>query len=470
MNCLLLRYGEIALKSKSTRIRLENLYVNAIKEALARNKVEITAIKNLGGRFVIKCKDPSSLIQIVTKVPGVQSVSPATSFNFSSTEALLQKAKKVCEPLVKNKIFCIKVKRVGKHNFTSMELAKELGSQVYKYSRGVKLTNPEIEINLEVRDQEAFVYSTTHEAVGGLPTQKNDKALCLFSGGIDSPVAALQMLKRGCAVDFLHINFLGEKSFQQVAQIYNFLIHNYAFNYKPTFYLIDGRKLVKKIQEKVPDSLKQIAVKIIFYRIAEEIAKQEKHLALITGEALSQKSSQTLKSLALINTQTVLPVLRPLLGMNKIEIVERARSIGTLTSSEKVKEFCNLSLGKVATAPKTKDLEKIPSFDQEILEAVNNVKKYVEKIEIRDVDSEIPSLNNLIKVDIRNRSLQEKEPLPVELSLPYPDVFEYDFDKNKKYLIICDFGVKSEDVAHELRKKGIRSAGVTVKNYLRYFK
>lgn len=479
MNCILLRYGEIGLKSKQTRTKLERLYKQAIEEALQRNKIVNYTLKNLSGRFVLYTENLDS-VDVLKRIPGIQSVSPASFFTFENKEDLLVQFKERAFSLVKDKIFAIKVKRVGSHGFTSMEIAKEAADTIYDNSKGVNLTSPEIVVYLEIRNKEVYVYTKILSALGGLPPYPSNKALCLFSGGIDSPVAALQMLKRGCAVDFVHIDFLGEKVFNDVAQVYNYLIYHYAYNYQPRMFLIDGKEIMKKIQKEVPDSLKQIAVKIVFYQLAERLARKEHHFVIITGEALSQKSSQTLQSLTVINSQIIMPVLRPLIGMDKIEIMKVAREMGTLAFSERIKEYCNLAIGKVATAPTIGDLNRIPSFQKEVDTAVEEVKGYQNKIEV-ETKSEMTILNDnitietnrnsnkFISVDIRSKSLQKSAHLNTDLQISFPEVLDYDFDKDKKYLIVCDFGVKSESVAHNLNKKGITVAGITINNYLKYF-
>src|SRR3989344_5377513 len=457
-NCILLRYGEIGLKSPGARIYLEKLYQKSIKEALRRNQIRAFKIKNLGGRFIIFSEDSiEDIISILKIVPGIQSLSPAISFGFKDKKELLKKIKSLAVKEVKDKTFAVRVKRVGEHDFTSQELEKEAGSVLYDASAGVDLTAPQTIIHLEIRNKEAYLYTKTKEGIGGLPATSSGLVLALFSGGIDSPVAAFQMFKRGCAVDFIYINPIEEKSFNDVAKIYNYLISQYAYNYRPKFYLVDGRAIVKKIKEQVPDSLRQIALKIAFYQISEKISE-----VLVTGESLSQKSSQTLASLKLISSQSKALILRPLIGMDKLEITQLAQKIGTLASSEQVKELCNLAQGSVKTSPKEKDLLQLPELTDLIEKAVKEVKTYSGFIETKaDIP---PELKNPLIVDIR----PTKEKINgVKIKLPYPEIMAHldEFKKDKEYLIVCDFGVQSENVAFALRRKGIKAQGISLKNY-----
>ncbi|HLD00639.1 MAG TPA: THUMP domain-containing protein [Candidatus Nanoarchaeia archaeon] len=482
MDCIILRYAEIGLKSKRTKGFFEKKYLQAIKEALNRKKIEFSEIKNYGGRFVVLTPNEDA-VYVLRNVPGIESLSPAISGKFQDQEDLITKIKPLAEPLVKGKTFGVRVKKIGNHPFTSLEISAKIADLIYGGSAGVNLTSPEVAIYIELRDKDFFVYTQTLKGIGGLSSASTGKVLVLFSGGIDSPVAAHSMLKRGCKCDFLLVNFSGDKNFSQVAKVYNFLINEYAFNYTPKFYLINGQEIIEQIQQNVPDRLKQIALKINLYRLASEIAQEEGQEAIVTGEALSQKSSQTVQSLAVISSQTTQLMLRPLLGMNKTEIVELARKIGTLAASEKVKEYCNLSSGPVNTSPKMSDIEKIPVQPELIRRAVKE-KKYFNgliKIELEPdlIPEELacqitgkkpkPEIE-FTTVDIRPKNLQELSPLKMDISKPYPFILEEidEFDKNKTYLIICDYGVRSEEVAYQLRKKGVKAAGITLNSYFKY--
>jgi tRNA uracil 4-sulfurtransferase len=462
--CILLRYGEIGLKSKNVRVRWEKLYVKAIEAALKRNGLNEYTIKNYGGRFVVFTEHVGEAAIVLKRVPGILSLSPSLHFTFENKENLLQKVKE--NATAAKKTFCVRVKRTGKHNFTSQEIEREAGSVLYDESNGVDLHNPQLTVYLEIRNNECFLYTEFLKGLGGLPATSSGKVLCLFSGGIDSPVAALHMLKRGCMVDFLFINLVGPKALADTAQVYNYLISRYTFEHKPRFIEVDGTQIVKKIKEEVEDNTRQLALKIAFYKFGEKFS--EEYDALVTGEALSQKSTQTLPSLRLIQSQIDIPVLRPLLSFDKTEIVKIAQHIGTFAKSEKVKEYCNLSDGKVLTAPKEEVLEKIPDFSKGIEKAKVTIYKNIVPVE---EEKPIEIEGNVITVDMRPKHLQEHSSLHADKKAPYPFILEEldGFTKDHSYLFVCDFGVQSEEVAYLLRQRGIKAAGVSVKNFLKYF-
>ncbi len=471
-DCILLRYGELGLKSKRTRPRLEKNYLRIIKDALKRTGFDDFRIDNFGGRFVLFIADADKTIDVLKRVPGIQSLSPAQTINFSDENDLISKANKLVKNVIVGKTFYIKAKRIGKHKFSSMDITKKLGSKLFNKSKGVDATNPEVKIFLEIRDEKCFLFTKTYTGVGGLPLDTVNKVLCLFSGGIDSPVAAVKMLKRGCKVDFLFVNLVGEKLLRDVSKIYNFLITNYSFGYSPKIFIVDGKALVNKIKKDVPDSIRQIAYKIALYKIGELISKKNDYLCLVGGESLSQKSSQTLKSLLFIEKQADISMLRPLLTFDKIQITVIAKNIGTLSMSEKIKEYCGLSDGPVTTAPDEKCLKKIPSFEKEIDFAVTNM-NVIKGLILLDTSekTDIPKINNVIGVDIRSEIIQKKIPLKTDKQIPYSEVIDRldEFSKEKSYVLICEFGVRGEDIASELRSKGIKAAGVDMEDYVKYF-
>jgi thiamine biosynthesis protein ThiI len=471
-DCILLRYGEIGLKSKRTRHHFEKEYVLAIKEALKRKGVEDHTVSNLGGRFVIYTTKVKEAIAILSQVPGIQSLSPAVKIQFEKKENFLKSISELFKKELMGKTFYVRVKRVGEHDFTSLELAKEIADNLYHLSKGVQLNNPDFWINVEVRNKEAFVYNETVEGIGGLPPNPEDRVLCLFSGGMDSPVAAYQIMKRGCAVDFLFINLQGEKSLEDASRVYDFLINEYAFGYIPKFYEVNGKELIKKIKKDIPDRERQVFLKVIFYKIGEALLRKGKYVALVTGESLSQKSSQTPQSLAVIDNSISCLTLRPLIGMDKLEITRIAKKLGTFAASEKVKEYCKLAEGPVLTSPKYSVLKQASSFEEEINKAVSSAKISKGLVELEATtelieEAKAEDLKGRGVIDLRTDKVRKEFSLKADLVKEYPDILEEisKLDSGKKYLVICSFGVRSDEVAFMLKKRGIDAISLRYEEY-----
>jgi thiamine biosynthesis protein ThiI len=431
--------------------------VSAIKNSLQKAGIEFT-LDNLGGRFVLYSDDVTSAFEILQRVAGIQSLSKAKNLTFTDQDDLIKQVKSLAQPLIGEKTFAVRVKRTGKHDFKSTDLEKDIGSVI---DGNVNLRNPEIQINVEVREGKAFFYTGSIDGVGGFPAGSSGRVLCMFSGGIDSPVAAFQMMKRGCQVDFLFYNPIGEKYLNDVAKVYNFLISRYAHGYKPRMIVVDGKELSKQL-DTVDDTYKQIAYKVLLYKVAKRICTLKKYKVIATGEALSQKSTQTMDGLLFIDRMVDLPTFRPLLTMDKVEIVKIARKLGTLALSERVPEYCNISEGPVVTKPN--DEGKIPEFDVEsIFDVIEG------EIELDADADKVPELNNIVTMDVRPGYLQKQSDLKTDLVVPFDQAFDYEYDKDKSYVLVCDYGGLSEDLALTLRKKGIKAAGVTIQAYFKYF-
>ncbi len=470
-NCVLLRYGEVGIKSKKTRIFFERNYIKAIKDALEKGHIDDYQIENLGGRFIIFTSKADTATIILKRVAGIHSVSPAFGFSFSNKDELEEKVLSYSKESVKNGTFGVRVKRIGAHEFTSNDIAKEIGGRLKPASKGVSLKNPDVTVSIEIRKKQAFVFTQTFDSVGGLPMTSNDRVLCLFSGGIDSPVAAFEMIKRGTKVDFLFVNITDEKLLCDVSKVYDFFITQFCFGYTPRIYVVDGREIVQTIRTKVKDSLRQIAYKVALYTIAGLLAKKERHSALVTGESLAQKSSQTLQSLIFLDKYAIMPIFRPLLCFDKTEIMKIARTIGTFSTSEKIKEYCGLSNGPVTTNPSAKNAEEIPSFVPQAKTAVENVSATRGVLDLPDEKpTEIPK-SGFISIDIRPQDERDSFPLSIDNNILYADIQNKieEFEKGKFYVFICRFGVLSEEVAFMLRKKGIDAAGMSAASFAKYF-
>lgn len=467
-NSILLRYGEVGIKSRRKRPYFERLYINSIKEAMKRNGISFTSLDNFGGRFILLTNDINSSLETLKSVPGVQSISPAIKMDFSSYEDALEKVKEQSKDIVKDKTFRVTTRRSGSHSFSSMDFSAKLGEKLMSYSSGVDLHNPEITIWVEIRGSSLYLYTELISCLDGMPSSSSGKTLCLFSGGLDSPVAAFQMLKRGASVDYLFIDLIGgDKSFFQVAKVYNHLINQYSYNQHPKFYRVLANDLVQQIIKDVDPSLRQLALKISFYKIAEIVVNENKYNASFTGESLSQKSSQTLPSLKFIQSQSDVFMLRPLISMDKLEITRISEKIGTFGSSQCVDEFCDLSEGNSVTAiPIDKDLKKIPDYSSLINDIVKNIIIHEGSISIIEDEKEIPE--DLEVIDIRLSSKHKKDILNIEKNIYFYDILaDIDqFDKSKKYLFVCEYGVQSQSLVYALKQKGIVSFAMGRKEYL----
>jgi len=329
MKCVVIHYGEIALKGKNRHI-----FVNRLLENIryATSGLGVLDVRELEGRIILNLTPDVKeglLKDRLFKVFGIANFSLA--YRTSNDVEVLKKA--IIEYIEGKdfKSFRVSTKRGYKeYPLTSMDIDRIVGAHIKDVTGArVDLTHPELNIFIEILSRESFIYTEKSPGPGGLPVGISGKVLCLLSGGIDSPVAAYRMMRRGCSVLFVHFSgypYLGRMSQEKAKDIVEILD---CYQLPSKLYIIHFGHIQKEIVLKVPPGYRVVLYRRMMLRIAETIAKKERAIALVTGESLGQVSSQTLENIATIEDVSTLPVLRPLIGMDKSEIIEEARRIGT---------------------------------------------------------------------------------------------------------------------------------------------
>ena len=351
-NVVLIRYGEITLKSPYVRESMEKMLVNSIAYKLKRHGIDFLEIRKIPGRIFIRLDSAEKTVrasEIVSKVFGVVSTSPVIEVSNDLPElrkAVVEYSSKI---LKEGETFAIRARRVKKYPITSKELEKILGADVLNALKHLKLkvnlTAPSKTIYVEVRSRKAYIYHEIMKGVGGLPYGVEGKAIVLISGGIDSPVAAWLIMKRGVKIIPLFFN-LGKYTMPEARiRALNAIrkIRDWAPEPEFYFYEIPFEKALENIVKNIPVQYTCIFCKTIMFKVAERIANIENAKAIVTGESLGQVASQTLDNIYVISRDLGVPVLRPLIGFDKEEIVSLARSIGTYDISAKSIVECKAS-------------------------------------------------------------------------------------------------------------------------------
>jgi thiamine biosynthesis protein ThiI len=325
----IIHYGEIALK-KGNRRFFENRLISNIR--IATNRFGRCEIRQLPGRINLEFKKPADcneLMKRLSQVFGVANAGPALKSGLSIAE-MEDAAKKIITNRT-FKSFAVRARR-GEKKFplSSQKVNEEIGAKI-QFLTGAKvdLENPDLTIGIEILGREAFVMAGMFSGPGGLPVGISGKVLCLISGGIDSPVAAWRMMKRGCLPFFVHFHSAPftsaasqEKVVAMTAKLMDAQPHTKLF-------LVPFGAVQQKIIVSVPSAYRIIFYRRFMMRIAQRLANEIKAQALVTGDALSQVASQTLSNLKTIEAAVDIPVLRPLIGMDKQEIVDEAKRIGS---------------------------------------------------------------------------------------------------------------------------------------------
>ncbi len=343
---VIVRYGEIWTKSEVTRRKMESILLENIERVLFDTSYEVRRGR---GRIYIDTEEAETIANKLSRVFGVVSVSPAVTTS-KELEAIQETAKALAKLRVKRDMsFAVRVHRSDKSfPWKSIELERKIGGAI-KSDTGasVNLSNPDVTIGIEISDR-AYIFDRIYDGPGGLPYGSQGKAVILFSGGIDSPVAAWLMARRGLSLDFLFINPGLPEPEANALEIANLLGERWYI--RGEFYVADVPHLILQISEEVKEGLRQVVLKRFMYRIGEKLASEVGALAIVTGESLGQVSSQTLRNLCVIEEAVKIPVLRPLIGMNKDDSVRLAKKIGTYDLSIRIKEFCSLERHSNASA------------------------------------------------------------------------------------------------------------------------
>jgi len=366
-DAILVRYGEIGLKSDRVRSRYERALIDNIKAMLHLHGKEYSRIRRDWGRIFIHSSD-EHIADVVANVFGVVSASPVTSTE-PELGAITQLAADVGEAVIgKGESFAIRPHKAGIHPFSSEDIGRVCGAAVEERLKNrnisVNLTSPDHEIFVEVRQDRAYVYHNIVKGVGGLPLGTQGKVVALISGGIDSPVAAWLMMRRGCEIIpmFYDITPFSDDVMRIKATKCIDVLQRWAPNYPMTVYEIPHGHALQSIKERCPPKLTCVMCKRMMYLVAIEIAKKEKAHGIITGSSLGQVASQTSANLLAESVGIDFPICHPLIGYDKSEIVELAKKIGTFDISISPGGECRAVPRRPATSAKVEDVARVEAM------------------------------------------------------------------------------------------------------------
>ncbi|WP_027415499.1 tRNA uracil 4-sulfurtransferase ThiI [Aneurinibacillus terranovensis] len=389
---VLIRYGELALK-KRNRKDFENQLIRNIKKALyAYSKVQV--VRAYGRLYLELHGEPYGEIEAkLRKVFGIHSFSPTRFIQSFDIETIKEAALAVIrdvEPFPKT--FKVVVKRPNKQfPYLSGEMNREIGAYVLRNTNNltVDVHQPEVELRVEIRVEGVFISCDTIPGMGGLPTGSSGKAMLMLSGGIDSPVAGWMTMKRGVRIEGVHFHsypFTSEQAKQKVIDLARILTQ-YSGGMK--LHIVPFTEIQTKIRETCREDYTITIMRRFMMRITERLAQQHGALAIATGESLGQVASQTMESMYTINHVIDTPVLRPVVAMDKEEIMQIARKIETYeTSILPFEDCCTIFVPKSpVTRPK---LELAEKFEREldVERLVENAVNGVESLWIDPVASE----------------------------------------------------------------------------------
>lgn len=387
-NILIVKYGEIGVKGKNRYI-FENKLIKNVKNIL-KPIGKFNVYKEYGRIYVdLDGYDYEEVVEEVKKVFGIVGVCPAVRAE-KDYNLLKELALKTLEEKIEQGYKSFKVdSRRGDKDFklTSQEMSLDIGgylvSQV-KDKIAVDVRNPEVKIHCELRQNHVMVYSDTIPGYGGLPLGTNGRAMSLLSGGIDSPVASWMVAKRGMELECIHFHsypFTSEKSQEKVRDLAQILA---KYCGRVRLHKVNMLEIQKSIGLNCKDEEMTIISRRFMMRIAERVAESRHCDALVTGESIGQVASQTIQGLTCTNASVKMPVFRPLIAMDKTEIIEVAQKIGTFETSILPEEDCCtvFSPKKPVTKPKLDRIEK----SENKLDVEKLIQDAIDNIEVEDIE------------------------------------------------------------------------------------
>ncbi|RIL00837.1 MAG: tRNA 4-thiouridine(8) synthase ThiI [Proteobacteria bacterium] len=462
---LLLRFsGEIATKAKPTRRRFEARLVRNVRDALRGAGVD-AAVTRTRSRIFVASGDPRAA-DAVARVFGVQSLSVATVHPAEKLDDVVHAAYECFRDAVAGKRFAVRARRVGDRSRIGIEprqIERALGARLLPHSAGVHLDAPEVVAGVELHEGNAYLCSDERRGPAGLPLGVEGGAVALLSGGYDSAVAAWQMMRRGVHLDYVFCNLGGRTHELGVLRVAQVLGARWSYGDRPHLHAVDFDAVAADIRAKAKTRWWQILLKRQMLRAAEALASERQAEAIVTGDAIGQVSSQTLSNLAVISQAATLPILRPLIGANKDDIIRLAEHVGTARVSAVVDEYCAMVPSHPATTSRADAIAAEEArLDASLLAQAIAARRV---FDLRHLDPDahgVPELevdaipDDATVIDLRSRTAFAGWHWPGALQLDFDRALAAyrSFAKDRRYVLYCEFGLKSAHLAERMRAEG----------------
>ncbi len=465
---VLLRFsGDISTKAKATRHQFERRLLHNLRDALA-SRGFAPRVRLSHNRIFVELP-PGADPTVLTQVFGIQSISTVEERVPADLDAIVRRGEALYRERVRGRRFGVRTRRVGNRGKVDLSpgaVDRALGAALLPVSAGVDLDDPEVMVHVELMSGEAYLLRDRTPAPAGLPLGVEGRALALLSGGFDSAVAAWKLLCRGVSLDYVFCNLGGDSHRLGALRVAKLLAERWHHGERPELHCVDFGPVVDELRRHARKRYWQVLLKRLMLRAADRVAADRRALALVTGDAVGQVSSQTLQNLAVITRASDRMILRPLVGTNKEEIIRLAERIGTFELSKVVDEYCDLVPRRPATGASLETVEHeeaqmdLRVLDRAVAErSVFDLRQLDEdRISLPEIEAvEVPE--GAVVVDLRPREHFATWHHPEAVRLDFSHALEAwpSFDRSKSYLLYCDFGLLSAHLAETMRKAGFRA-------------
>ena len=469
------------MKSRPVRKRFSKMLQGNIRNVLTRHDEQVKVILEWD-KIIVRSENETPenkamLIQMLKSTPGIAFFLEVKETTFTDMHNIYEQTKENVGDQLTGKTFCVRVKRIGTHDFSSIDVERYVGGGLNQHTdaAGVKLKGADVTVRLEVNNDKLFFIDKRHQGLGGFPLGTQESVLSLISGGFDSGVSSYQLMKRGSRVHYCFFNLGGAAHEIGVKQVAYQLWNRFGSSHRVKFISIPFEPVVAEILEKVDNGQMGVILKRMMMRAATIAAERLDIEALVTGEALGQVSSQTLRNLSVIDKVTDMLILRPLIATDKQDIIDCAREIGTAELSETIPEYCGVISQRPTVKAVMKKIEKEEAkFDLSLIEKVvleanvldiRDVAKAAQE-EVVEVESVTDFTENDVILDIRSSDEEEESPLDIAgVTIEHLPFFKLasGFEKlpqDKTYLLYCERGVMSQLQALYLKEAGFDNVKV----------
>ncbi|MFZ7107873.1 tRNA uracil 4-sulfurtransferase ThiI [Avibacterium avium] len=479
MKFIIKLFPEIMIKSESVRKRFIKILTGNIRNILNKYDDTVAVVKHWD-YIEVRSKNAENralLIELLGRIPGIHHFLEVEEKPFNNVQDIFQQTLQDVAHLLENKTFCVRVKRKGKHDFSSLDVERYVGGGLNQHiaSAKVKLSKPDVTVRIDIEDDKMMLVKARHTGLGGYPIGTQEDVLSLISGGFDSGVSSYMLIRRGSRVHYCFFNLGGAAHEIGVKQMAYHIWNRFSGSHKVRFVAINFEPVVAEILEKIDNGQMGVVLKRMMVSAASKVAERFGIQAIVTGEALGQVSSQTLTNLRLIDEAADALVLRPLITHDKEQIIAMAKEIGTDDIAKSMPEFCGvISKNPTVKAVREKILSEENHFDFSVLEsAVQNaqyldIRQIAEQTEKEVVEVDTISVlgENDIVIDIRSPEETDENPLELagqevrlipfyKLSTLFPDL-----DQSKNYVLYCERGVMSKLQALYLKENGFGNVRV----------
>ncbi len=455
--------GEVTNKSRRVRQRFQQKLVQNLRDALAAHQVPFRQVENQWSRLLVQGDD--SAAEVLRRTFGVQSFSPIEGFAPCELEQIVQVGKQLYHQKVQGRTYAVRAHRSGGCRISAQRVNETLGAALNPGAT-VNLDHPDITVHVLMTPQGAMFYHQVIPGPGGLPVGVQGKAVALLSGGFDSAVAAWHVLRRGVELHYVFFNLAGAAYQRLVVSVAKVLADLWSYGYRPQLHVVDFEPVVRALRTQVNPKYVQVVLKRLMYRAGSQVARELDAQAIVTGEALGQVSSQTLKNLAAIQPAADVLVLRPLVGLDKEDIIAQSRTVGTYALSCKVQEYCALVPEKPVTAARIEAVDNEEGkLSPELLPPLVRDRRVLDlrRLDVEELVVESIYIDHVPQgaqvIDCRPEYQFDAWHYPGAKNLPLEELIDSfkHLDRRQCYVLYCPFGLQSAAVAEKMQQAGFEA-------------